>query len=61
MENRAKLQKRAKTDAFLKKGPVKLMTSGANKVAANVASHSSLILGQKVQIPVPVRQKQAER
>lgn len=61
MENRAKLQKRTKTDAFMKKGPVKLMTSGANKVAANVASHSSLVMGQKIQVPVPLRKVQSER
>lgn len=41
LENRAKLQKRAKTDAFMKNGPVKVYVSGAKSGRENVPAHEA--------------------
>ncbi len=41
LENRAKLQKRAKTDAFMKNGPVKVYVSGAKAGRENAPAHEA--------------------
>lgn len=48
LENKAKLQKRAKTDAFLKREPLKVFVSGANK--ANGPAHASVLTNVQAEL-----------
>ena len=66
LENKAKKQKRAKTDAFLKREPLKVFVSGAQS-KENTPAHSALLEGTKAKTvktaaPVsPVRAAQIAR
>ena len=55
LENKAKLQKRAKTDAFLKREPLKVFVSGAQN-KANTPVHAALLEGTKAKIVAPSSQ-----
>ena len=58
LENKAKMQKRAKTDAFLKREPLKVFVSGANG-KVNTPVHSALLEGTKAKVVTPSTQAQA--